>query len=206
MHAYLTRLGVDEEVQRFFAPYYRSDNGGNLIFDYKGETETFGFAFHRIPVTNHLWLAGNENPRIAGQVFICSSAMEAIAFLALRKMAFPDISRLLFIAVGAAISDRQLEWLISSVAEKKYTLLFANDFLGKVADLKIAAGIRRIPVSVWEQEDLTAINFRYQNYTIDTISFSLNTVEKLTGHRFGVRTIKPKGYLTFFEQLKSGAF
>jgi len=206
MHPYLTRLGVRAEVQEFFASFYQADTNGNLVFDYGGETEAYGFAFHRVPVSGGLWVAGQENSRLAGQVFICSSAMEALSFLAFRYTAYPDTSGLLFISIGPGLNDSHLQPVCSSLPEKKCTLLFGNDFVGKVTDLKIAAGIRKVPVAVYEQDGICTVNFRNRNYSFHTDAFSLNAFEKQAGYRFNIRTLKPKGFNTFFDQLKARAF
>jgi hypothetical protein len=207
MHPYLQRLGIRTQVQQFFMPFYKANVNGDLIFDYGGETETYGFAFHRVPLAKHCWVAGNTNYRQVRQVIICRSAMEAVSFLHLRYTSFSNLDGLLFIAIGSTLSEDHLHWINTNLINTKhYTLLFGKDFLGKVTDLKIAAGIHRIPVSVWEHDGVATVNFRQQTYTIDTTAFSLNAVEKLSGYRFGIRTIKPKDHLTFFDQLKSGTF
>jgi hypothetical protein len=206
MHPYLKRLHVRPEVQEFFAPFYNSDAAGNMVFAYGIECEAYGLAFHRLPAANALWMAGQQNFHLVTQVFICASAMEAISLLHYKFAAFPNLDSLLFLAVGSRINPAQIEWLNASLAEKKYTLAYGNDFLGKVLSLKIAAGIRKVPVAVYEQEGICTVCFRNKNYHIPTAEFSLNKVEKLTGYRFGIRTLKPKGCDTFFEQLKASAF
>ena len=58
MHPYLTRLGVLPEVQALFEDSYHTAGHGDLIFDYGDAVEHYGMAFHKIPVSNHCWLAG----------------------------------------------------------------------------------------------------------------------------------------------------
>jgi len=206
MHPYLTRLCVKPEVQEFFAPFYQSDAAGNMVFSYGTRTEHYGFAFHRVPAASHLWIAGPDNFSLARQVFICPSAMEAISFLHYKLPAFPNLDGLLFLAVGTGINVQQIAWISSSLAEKKYTFVFGNDFLGQVQALKLAAGIRKVAVAIYEENGTCTVNFRSQNYCLPTNNFSLNAIEKLTRYRFGIRTLVPKGYSTFFEQLKASAF
>src|SRR5579872_6333877 len=100
MHAYLARLGVRPEVQRFFEPFYQNDQNGNLCFAYGCETETYGLAFHRVPFTEHCWIAGNRNLNVVRKVVLCSSAMEAIAWLNCNLTAFPAVENTLFLATG----------------------------------------------------------------------------------------------------------
>jgi hypothetical protein len=47
-------MGVSEMVQQFFAPFFTSDDAGNLCFWYGEVYEHFGFGFHRVPLSADL--------------------------------------------------------------------------------------------------------------------------------------------------------
>lgn len=206
MHPYLTRLGVRPEVQRFFRPFYQVDAIGNLLFAYGEEYEHFGFGFHRVPVTGELWLAGNLQLSQVRLVILSASALDAVAWLNKKLPAFPNTENLLFVSLGAGISEAQVLWIRKHLAGKQYRLLFGNDLLGRMADLKLAAALKGWPLSVFlaEKERIT-VDFRSRHFVFSQETLSLFSFEKAAGVRFGIATDKPKVYTTFFEELKAKA-
>lgn len=206
MHPYLTRLGVREEVQQFFHPFYHADASGDLVFPYGNDLEHYGFAFHRIPDSEQLWVAGSTNFRLIRQVFFCTSALEAIAYLSIRFPAFRNLDNLLFLAAGARPVAEQLNWVNSNLAGKKLCLIFGKDILGRVCDLKIAAGISRTPVAVFISGGNVHVNFRFSNYIFPGQDFSLNAFERKSGYRFHIAAQKPAAFDSYLDQLKANNF
>ncbi|WPU96450.1 hypothetical protein SNE25_13060 [Mucilaginibacter sabulilitoris] len=206
MHPYLTRLGIRSEVQRFFRPFYTSDALGNLVFAYGEAAEHFGFAFHKVPVTDGFWFAGNLAFSQVRLVILSASALDAVSWLNKKLPAFPQTENLLFVALGAGISDAQLLWIGTNFANKQVRLLFGRDLLGRIADLKLAAAIKGWPLSVYlGQRDQLIIYFRNRHFVFRREQFSLAAFERVAGVRFGVATDKPKVYPTFFDELKAEA-
>jgi hypothetical protein len=203
MHAFLTRLGVRPEVQEFFAPHHHCDTTGNLIFPYGNDLEHFGFGFHRVPNTEMLWLAGNPNSNMIRRVFICASAMEAIAFLSLKYASFNSLEGLLFAAVGAKPSPEQIGELTRNFGDKLFTLVFGKDILARICELKVATGLYHIPVAIFIAGDQIIVNYRFANYAFPAHAFSLNAFERKTGCRFRIATQKPSAFNDYFDQLKS---
>jgi hypothetical protein len=206
MHPYLIRLGVRPEVQEFFSPFYSSDSG-DLLFKQGGYCEHYGFAFHRVPPGGDFWLAGELNLALVNQVFISASAIDAIAFLHFHGYALTKWDNSLFVATGTNPSTTQLRWISEELKGKKLTMLFSKDMLGSIADLKVAAAYRRWPAAAFlaEKEKLK-ICFRAKEYVFDQQSFSLSAFERASTYRFKVITSKPKHGVSFYEQLKAGAF
>jgi hypothetical protein len=195
MHPFLTKLGVSPLVQDFFEPWYTTDETSNLIFSYDAEAEHFGFAFHRVP-QGGCWLAGNANLSMISHVFICDSAMEAISYFTHNVHAFRWPEQCLFIAGDSAVK----------LAGKSCSLIFSKDILGRIRDLKIAALIRRLPLSVVLTEGMVQIRFRQKNYEVPQQAFSLSAFEKLSGYHFGFQVCKPKNANCWLDQLKSDIF
>jgi hypothetical protein len=191
MHPFLTKLGIMPAVQDFFEPWYTTDENRNLVFSYGTEAEHFGFAFHRVPATG-FWQAGDSNRSMIRFVFLCDSAMEAIAYFSLNFHAFRQTEQCLFIA-----GNPDLE-----LAGRSCSLVFGNDLLGRVRDLKTAAAIRRLPLAISLTGETVRIRFRQKNYTVQQHLFSLNAFEQLSGFRFGVRLSKSKTADSWLEQLK----
>lgn len=206
MHPYFTRLRVRSEVQRFFRPFYDVDDIGNLLFAYGEDWEHFGFAFHKVPVTDSLWLAGNVHFPQVHLVILSASALDAVAWLNKKLPRFPQIENVLFVSLGAGISDKQVLWIREHLAGKRYRLLFGNDLLGRMADLKLAAAIRGWPISLYlAEKGQVIIDFRSRHFSFSQENFSLFAFEKMAGVRFGVRTDKPKSFNTFFDELRARA-
>jgi hypothetical protein len=207
MHPYLSRLGVRSEVQEFFAPFYASNPAGDLVFIQDSYREHFGFAFHRVAAENSLWLAGQDNLALVRRVLVCASAMDAIAFLHFYWHVFPQPDSLCFIAAGYRPVAMQLSWIRQNCFGKKLELLFPNDLLGGITDLKIASTFRRLPVSVFlSEKERLKVCFRAKEYVFEQETFSLNAFERASNYRFKVITRKPKYGVSFYETLKAGAF
>ncbi|MFI5160504.1 MAG: hypothetical protein ACHQHN_04465 [Sphingobacteriales bacterium] len=180
MHPYLDRLGIREEAQAFFEPSHQ-----NLQFSNPSDSE--------------LWTAGE--PTLATEIFICGSAMDAICYLHLNYHLFNRPEQLLFMSFKGTPSNKKPKSLYGA----RYHLLFANDLLGHVGDLKFACWLcnYRIWIEYFAGGKLK-INFRCREYLIDEKIFTLNYFERKSKYRFGVSTHKPKIHNTFFEQLKYG--
>lgn len=189
MNAYLTRLGIRTEVQEWLAPYYYTNDAGNLCFAYAGDTEVYGLAFHRVPQNGGCWIAGAGN--LVSQTVICSSAMEAIAWLNCHTV---NLEHLQVIATGAKIS-------LPPLPKSKKVLVFGNDLLGRICDLKAAAILDRHPVEISMDGEELQISFRTKRYSLNAETFSLNAFERLSGYRFHSKTSKPRQHSSWLNQL-----
>jgi len=207
MHAYFTRLGIRPEVQDFFRPFYRVDAIGNLWFTYGDETEHFGFAFHKVPVTDGFWLAGNLQFSQVRLVILSASALDAVSWLNKKTAAFPQTGNLLFVALGAGVCKAQMLWIRTHLAGKQFRLLFGRDVLGRMTDLKLAAAIRGWPLSVYLGDgEQVVVCFRQRHFSFSQEQFSLAAFEKDAGVRFGIAADKPKVHNSFFDELKAEAW
>ena len=206
MHAYLTRLGVKQEVQAFFNGCYNADDAGDLCFSYGNEDEHYGFAFHKVPVTDGLWLAGNLHTSQVRLVILSLSALDAVAWLNKKHFSFADTNGLLFVSFGAAVREAHLRWLSENLGRAQLRMIFPKDLLGRCADLKVAAAIHGLQLSLHlEEKEQVVIVFRSQTYHIAQDALSLNAFEKNAGFRFGVPAIKSRSHNTFFDELRAAA-
>jgi len=207
MHPFLTRLGIEPEVQEYFRPFFHTDDSGNLLFNYGDEQEHYGFAFHHIPISGHFWMAGNlELPQVR-RVILSASALDSFSWLNKKTVFLSDMDNLLFLSVAAGIRQYHLKWISQWISGKSFTLIFSNDLLGRIADLKVAAAIRKLPVKVFiDGDEQVMVAFRSRIFYFRQDKFSLNAFEKAANYRFGVCTDKPKNHLTFFDELKAEAF
>jgi len=196
MHPYLQRLGVLPEVQSFFEPYWL-DGHRDLVFNYGNATEHYGIAFHRVPVTEELWVAGNQ--ATARHVVICGSAMDAISWLNVHDAGCYRTNNLLLVSTGASPCKMQIEQVIPN---RQYHLVFSKDNAGVTCDLKVASWLRNMPLTVSSIEHQLCVRFRMKDYLFDELS--LSALEKASGYRFNIPAHKPKTANTYFEQLKHG--
>jgi len=205
MHPFLTKLGIRPEVQEFFSPYYSSDSDGNLVFPYGRYAETYGMAFHHVPATENYWLAGCDLT-MAREIIICSSAMEAVAWLHIHYRACNQTGNLLFLSTGTRPCGEHFYRLKGKMKGKRISLLFGNDLLGRVCDLKTAAALRNQPAAVSLDNKNIFVTFRSKTYSYSRELFSLNAFEKQSAYRFHVRTLKPMTANSWLDLVRSGAF
>ena len=192
MNAYLTKLGVPPKIQQFFAVE-------EPIFDFGNESEYFSENLHRVPLTNNLWIAGDQ---FARQVIITFSAMEAIAFLTLNQANYPNYAQLLFIATGARLSSSQLKWIKQNLKAREFTLAFGNELIGSLTDIKVAAAIRNKSVKLAFQEGNVIAWLKEKKIVFEDDKLSLHAFETAFGVRTMIRTCKPFNQLTFLDELK----
>lgn len=205
MNAFLTRLCILPEVQGFFTPHYYTNTAGNLCFSYGNEPEVYGLGFHRVPLTG-CWLAGPENLALVRHVFICSSAMEAIAWLNCNLPMFRTTDHLLFIATGSKLEESRFARLRMYLTVRKYFLIFGNDPLGCICDLKAAALLAGYPIEITVAGNDLGINFRNRHFTTACENFSLHSFERLSGYRFKVKTCKPGNHISWLAQLQAQSY
>jgi hypothetical protein len=206
MHPFLTKLGIRAEVQEFFAPWYDTDRSGNLVFPYGRQYETYGMAFHSVPTTEIYWQARNRDLAFIREVFICGSAMEAIAWLHIHYAAFTRTDILLFLSTGNKPGPEHFSSLAGKAKSRRISLLFGNDLLGKICDVKTAAALHSQPAAVSAGDEQVTVTFRNKNYTFSYDAFSLNAFERASNYYFKLRTLKPKRFNTWLELLTSRAF
>jgi hypothetical protein len=192
MNDLLTALGVSPQVQALF-------NIGDLVFDYGDSFEQFECGFHKVPACQNLWRSGNE---FASQVIITNSVMEAVAFAQLNLQKNPDLDALFFISIGNGFYPAKLNWIRKRLKKRKFTLVFGDDLLGRLQDIKVATALRNRKVTLhWSDPNIT-IKTGARNFKMNSDKISLASFEREAGIRTAVRTSKPLNRMTFLEQLK----
>lgn len=206
MHPYLVRLGVSDEVQAYFAPFYYSNHIGDLCFSYGDDVEHYGFGFHRVPAVTGFWMAGNLNFSQVNQMIICATALEAVAWLHFYSHRFPDRDSLLFLSAGVSLTIAHINWLREKLPGRQFVFAFGKDLLGRLTAIKLAAGIRGQRLSiVFLAEEKVQIRFRGRDFLFCSENCGMQALEKAAAFRFRVRLSTPKNYNTFFDQLKAAA-
>ena len=143
----LDRLEVPKLLQEFFRDSFETDASGNLVFDYgEGKKEHFGLDFHLVPSVTGFWTAGCLEYKQVKEVFICCSAMEAIAYLRFNLHRFPSLDNLLFLSPGSCLHLDHCVFIQETFSNTKFNLIFPDDIIGRLTCLKLALAISRQPV------------------------------------------------------------
>lgn len=192
MNAYLNQLGVPPKIQAFFA-------AEELLFEYGNDSEYADPSCHRVPTTNRLWTAGSP---LAREVIITYSVLEAIAFLTINQWAFQQLDGLYFMATGNRIGAGQMRWIRDNLKKRAITLVFGNDLIGRLTDVKVALAIRGKDVKLETRHGVIVARLRQKTAQFEEDRFGISAFEKEYGIRTRVRTCKPVNQLTFFDQLK----
>ncbi|HTD98513.1 MAG TPA: hypothetical protein VK668_04480 [Mucilaginibacter sp.] len=198
MTSYLERLGIHPKVQSFFKPYL-TITGETLIFNHGNAYEHVSADFHKIPITEEFWTAGELT--LATDIFICGSAMDAIAWLNLNGHRYRQFQTLCFISTGNVPHSYHAETIQKYMPKKKLHFLFSKDSLGAICDLKFSSFIRNKPLKISYEEQRYEVNFENKNYEFEHLS--LSALEKATGYNFRIRTHKPKNASTYYELLRN---
>jgi len=125
--------------------------------------------------------------------------MDAISWLHFHHYLYPN-QNLFFASLGASPFKIQIESLVRP--GKQYHLVFSNDQLGAICDLKVASFIRKMPLKIIADERRYIVTFKSKNYRLPHLS--INALEKAARFHFNIPVSKPKQFNTFFEQLKHG--
>ena len=196
MNDVLTRLGISPEIQAFF------NTGSDLVFDYGDQYEQFAESYHIVPSTPNLWVAGTPN---ATHLIITHSAMEAIAFISLKRTHYPRLEQLAFVAIGNRLHVEQGEWIRRNFVGRKVTLVFGKDLLGNITDIKLSAVIKNISVRIIYTGSQVLVYRGSWLESFDQEKISLHAFQEAFGIRPRFRTAKPVQSLTFLDQLKYDA-
>lgn len=196
MNHLLTRLGISSEIQAFF------NAGSDLVFNYGDQYEEYTESYHRVPSTQNLWVAGNQN---AAQLIITYSVMEAISFISLKRVRYPRLEQLAFVAIGNRLHVEQGEWIRQNFRGRKVTLVFGKDLLGNITDIKLSAAIKNTPIRVVYSGPEILIYWNNWLKVFSQDSISLHAFQEAFGIRPRFRTGKPVQFLTFLDQLRYDA-
>lgn len=196
MNTLLTRLGISPEIQAFF------NAAADLSFSYGDQQEHYGEGFHTVPSTQNLWVAGSNN---ATHVIITYSVMEAMAFITLNRHRYPRLEQLAFVAIGNRLHVEQENWIRENFPGRKFTLVFGKDLIGHITDIKLAAGIKNIPIRVFFLDNEVLIYRDKVLRVFNQEQISLHAFQEAFGIRPRFRTAKPVQSLTFLDQLKHDA-
>ena len=208
---YLDEIGFKNEVLDFFGPYFIANSSHLVCFEYHIDLKLQANEYcskegTRIPSTNGIWFAGSESPALVRNLYLFSSALEALSFFHFftDKLQCPE--QIAIISVGISPSFGQISQLKSIYKNARIHLVFETALLGRLFDCRLSLWIKGkdAKFSFIKEKEAISIDFRNKNYLIPTSQLSLFAFEKRLGLRSGIRTHKPpKNFNSFYELLLS---
>ncbi|UOE47812.1 hypothetical protein MTO98_25720 [Mucilaginibacter sp. SMC90] len=189
MHPLLTKLGVSGEIQDFFGISELNFHYGSSV-----SAEFFEEGFHYVPAADQAWI---WNTNAGSHVVLTDSVMEAIAFLSCNRHRYPRLHNLAFVALGRLPGWLQLAEINARFPQRHFILVFANDLLGRLTDVYVAAALRNhVPRLFWRGDKVEIIS-RGRALQFEANDITLNVFQKAFGIRTCCRTIKPKRHASF---------
>lgn len=202
----LGKIGFKSEVLSFFRPFLTSsselaafeymDNGVPTAVEYLSVDGSL------VPSTSGLWTSGAENRFQVRDLYLFSSALEAISFFHFykEKLRFPG--QVGIVSLGLLPSFSQFHALRKVYANAKFHFVFAADLLGRVLDCRASLWTKQKSAGflLARNSELVSVAWRGREFLVDTSKLSLHAFEKLLKLRSGVRTHKPpKPFNSFYE-------
>lgn len=187
------------EICERFEIALRTDPMGNLVFDYStGQSEYFGLEFHTIPTSGGHWASKSIEPNLIREIFVCRSAMEAIAFLHFNAHRYHRQDGLLFLAISPRyVYPVELSTLGQSV---KVNLLFGTDVLDVLRCIKFCLDFKAIKVCFYLEDELIQCIMADKTVSIHQKRISVRKFFSLSRVRPFFRQYKPKTYTSFLNQ------
>ncbi|WP_147243646.1 hypothetical protein [Pedobacter miscanthi] len=189
-------LSAAREICESYAFSFRTDISGTLIFDYNsGLSEHFGKDGHLIPISAGFWCSRMVDLNIVRQVFVCLSAMDAIAFLHFNAGRFNRSEELLFIAINPGRNYPQE--LSKELRKAKINVLLGNDLLDILHAIRFCMDYRGIKVCFTLQDELVVFSFYDHSLFIPQHELALRRFFLLAKIRPFFRQYVPKSKISF---------
>src|SRR5690606_8708527 len=135
------------------------------------------------------------------KVYIFQSPIDGLAFFQMKKIAE---SSDVVIAVGKYPSGKVLSFIKCSFPTARFVICFPRNFLGNIADIRIASMLAGQNISMEIDSDRLVCSYKDRQTSVPLDMISLSKVSEFTGfYPKRIRTLKPKlGKESFFELLR----
>ena len=193
---------IDGVLKRYFKGNYERGNDGKLDFVFSdGVSESFHLGKHQLATSSGIWF---NSPRLSafGSLYVCSSVMEAVAFVLLQGANLADLDQSCWIVFGlnCQLPGAALEFCFG----RKISLLFGRDLLDVLRAVKICVSLKGFLVNFWLREDLLECHFRGRSYVFPVEGFSLSRFKQATGFRDYSSMKRPPDAASFLDCLRFG--
>jgi len=189
-------------LERYFKGTYVSGHDGKLEFVFSdGASESFHLGKHQVAISSGIWYS-SPGLLTCSSLYVCSSAMEAVAFAMLQDSKLADLDQSCWIVFGLKCP------LPGAVPEfcfgPKINLLFGRDLLDVLRAVKICVSLKGFSVHFRLLEDQLSCQFRGCSYIFPVEGFSLSRFKQATGFRDYSSMKRPAGADSFLDRLRFG--
>lgn len=175
---------------------FRTDIYGSLLFDYyNGQSEHFGEKGHVVPFDGGYWSSRLMDLNIISQVYICSSAMEAIAFIHFNSSRFNRSSELLFIAIGPHYTYPGE--IFKQLGKVKINLVLGNHLIDILYAVRFCMDYKCMEVHFTYHDEGVVFRFSDLFFYIPQRRLSLRQVFLMANIRPFFRQYLPKSKISF---------
>lgn len=210
MTAGLLHLGFSEDTIKAFDGMLVADRkAGRFVFPAgrleglpKGRDEILYLDGSRFVPSGFFWSFFPDGLCPARKVFLFASAADAMAAFEIKKA--PFFRNSIIQAIGPSPEFRLVRALKNRFSTSRFLLCFPDDFIGRACDAKVGAFLKGLDVSVNLDKQEVVFRFGTRKLAMHPNEVSLSRFEKLSGCHLEARTVKPKGYRTFFDQVIAG--
>jgi hypothetical protein len=191
---------IDGVLERYFKGTYVFGHDGKLEFVFSdGISESFHLGKNQIATSSGIWYS---SPGLlnCSSLYVCSSAMEAVAFAMLQDSKLADLDQSCWIVFGLNCP------LPGAVPEfcfgRKINLLFGRDLLDVLRAVKICVSLKGFTVHFRLLDDQLSCQFRGRSYIFPVEGFSLSRFKQATGFRDYSSMKRPSCADSFLDQVR----
>ncbi|RBQ08974.1 hypothetical protein DRW42_07130 [Pedobacter miscanthi] len=178
---------------------FRTDISGSLIFDYNsGESEHFGENVHLVPLNGGFWSSRLVDLNIISHIYICSSAMEAIAFIHFNSSRFSKPDGLLFIAISSCYNYP--ESIVRRLGKVRVNLVLGNDLIDNLRAIKFCMDYKGIQVQFLTENEQVVFKVAERCFSLSQPGLSLRRFFLLAKIRPFFRQYIPKSKISFLHE------
>jgi hypothetical protein len=178
---------------------FRTDVSGSLLFDYyNGQSEHFGENGHLVPLDGGFWSSRSVDFNIISQVYICSSAMEAIAFIHFNSSRFNRPCELLFVAISPHYTYPGE--IFKELGKVKINLVLGCGLIDTLRAIRFCMDYHGIEVRFTFQDEYIVFRFSELVLSIPQHCLSLRKIFLMANIRPFFRQHLPKSKISFLHE------
>lgn len=193
-------LSRAKEICALFEVNHETDDQGNLIFHYgQGLIEHYSPNFHLVPILAGTWQSKNADLNIVREIFLCTTAMDGIAFLYFHAHRYPRHEELLLISLGCCYSFPTE--LTSIVNKATINFINTNDLTGRITALRFCIDRLNLVFRLKLSDGFIIVDSGFDVLSLPLGEFSLKTFFAHFKIRPFSRQFFPRMGISFLAQL-----
>ena len=152
-------------------------------------------------INSDLATLGLVEPAMVRQHFLFYSTWDILCFCHFHQHLLKNSGSNIFTAIGLNPCSSFIQSFKKQFPNVSTITVFDNNLLGKVLDCKVLMSFLGKDLSFKLQNDKIVFTYNARVFSVSEQLFSLHHFRCLTGLRYKLRTIKPKGAISFSELL-----